>query len=148
LDSSIIQGPFSVAPCPTLISRFATFFSQRRATACALLASLPRSAACSSAPLAGGFNATHGVLLQATALLRDGGAAGAEGAAETAAAAAEHLAARAWLLHAAACRPAAGELWPLPVFPYRRVRIQRDQGRGGLGHKSTVYVDPGATRPK
>jgi hypothetical protein len=26
LDSSIIQGPFSVAPCQTLISRFATFF--------------------------------------------------------------------------------------------------------------------------
>jgi hypothetical protein len=28
LDSSIIQGPFSVAPCRTLISRFATFSSQ------------------------------------------------------------------------------------------------------------------------
>jgi hypothetical protein len=27
LDSSIIQGPFSVAPCQTLISRFATFAS-------------------------------------------------------------------------------------------------------------------------
>jgi hypothetical protein len=27
LDSSIIQGPFSVAPCQTLISRFATFSS-------------------------------------------------------------------------------------------------------------------------
>jgi hypothetical protein len=25
LDSSIIQGPFSVAPCQTLVSRFATF---------------------------------------------------------------------------------------------------------------------------
>ena len=25
MDSSIIQGPFSVAPCHTLISRFATF---------------------------------------------------------------------------------------------------------------------------
>jgi hypothetical protein len=31
-----------------------------------------------------------------------------------------------------------GEVSPLPVFPYRRVRIQRDQGRGGLGHRSTV----------
>jgi hypothetical protein len=27
LDSSIVQGPFSVAPCQTLISRFATFAS-------------------------------------------------------------------------------------------------------------------------
>ena len=27
MDSSIIQGPFSVAPCQTLISRFATFSS-------------------------------------------------------------------------------------------------------------------------
>jgi hypothetical protein len=27
LDSSIIQGPFSVAPCQTLVSRFATFAS-------------------------------------------------------------------------------------------------------------------------
>jgi hypothetical protein len=27
LDPSIIQGPFSVAPCQTLISRFATFSS-------------------------------------------------------------------------------------------------------------------------
>jgi hypothetical protein len=27
LDSSIIQGPFSIAPCQTLISRFATFSS-------------------------------------------------------------------------------------------------------------------------
>jgi hypothetical protein len=27
LDLSIIQGPFSVAPCQTLISRFATFSS-------------------------------------------------------------------------------------------------------------------------
>jgi hypothetical protein len=26
LDSSISQGPFSVAPCQTLVSRFATFF--------------------------------------------------------------------------------------------------------------------------
>jgi hypothetical protein len=26
LDSSIIQGAFSVAPCQTLVSRFATFF--------------------------------------------------------------------------------------------------------------------------
>ena len=25
---------------------------------------------------------------------------------------------------------AAGEILPRPVFPYRRVRIQRDQGRG------------------
>jgi hypothetical protein len=28
LDLSIVQGPFSVAPCQTLISRFATFASQ------------------------------------------------------------------------------------------------------------------------
>jgi hypothetical protein len=28
LDSSIIQGPVSVAPCQTLVSRFATFASQ------------------------------------------------------------------------------------------------------------------------
>jgi predicted nicotinamide N-methyase len=27
LDSSVIQGPLSVAPCQTLISRFATFSS-------------------------------------------------------------------------------------------------------------------------
>jgi hypothetical protein len=27
LDSSIVQGPFSVAPCQTLVSRFATFLS-------------------------------------------------------------------------------------------------------------------------
>jgi hypothetical protein len=27
LDSSIIQGPFSVAPCETLVSRFAAFSS-------------------------------------------------------------------------------------------------------------------------
>jgi hypothetical protein len=27
LDSSVVQGPFSVAPCQTLISRFATFSS-------------------------------------------------------------------------------------------------------------------------
>jgi hypothetical protein len=26
--------------------------------------------------------------------------------------------------------------------PYRRVRIQRDQGRGGLGHRSTVLSVP------
>ena len=26
LDLSIVQGPFSVAPCQTLVSRFATFF--------------------------------------------------------------------------------------------------------------------------
>ena len=30
MDSSIIQGPFSVAPCQTLISRFATFSSPYR----------------------------------------------------------------------------------------------------------------------
>jgi hypothetical protein len=33
LDSSIIQGPFSVAPCQTLISRFATFFIAVRCSA-------------------------------------------------------------------------------------------------------------------
>jgi hypothetical protein len=27
LDSSIVQGPFSVAPCQTLVTRFATFAS-------------------------------------------------------------------------------------------------------------------------
>jgi hypothetical protein len=30
LDSSIVQGPFPVAPCQTLISRFATFASPKR----------------------------------------------------------------------------------------------------------------------
>jgi hypothetical protein len=30
----------------------------------------------------------------------------------------------------------AGEILPLPVFPYRRVRIQGDKGRGGLGYRS------------
>jgi hypothetical protein len=35
LDSSIIQGPFSVAPCQTLISRFATFSSPYKAAAAA-----------------------------------------------------------------------------------------------------------------
>jgi hypothetical protein len=33
LDSSIIQGPFSVAPCQTLIPRFATFASPYGAVA-------------------------------------------------------------------------------------------------------------------
>jgi hypothetical protein len=31
-----------------------------------------------------------------------------------------------------------GELLPLPVFPYRRLGIQRNQGRGGLGYRFTV----------
>jgi hypothetical protein len=31
-----------------------------------------------------------------------------------------------------------GEISPRPVFPYRRVRIQGGQGRGGLGYRSTV----------
>jgi hypothetical protein len=35
---------------------------------------------------------------------------------------------------------AAGEISPRPVFPCRRVRIQRDQGRGGLGHRSNMSV--------
>jgi hypothetical protein len=39
LDSSIIQGPFSVAPCQTLVSRFATFYIAVRR----LLASLPHA---------------------------------------------------------------------------------------------------------
>jgi hypothetical protein len=38
LDLSIIQGPISVAPCQTLVSRFATFASLYLA-ACALLSS-------------------------------------------------------------------------------------------------------------
>jgi hypothetical protein len=32
----------------------------------------------------------------------------------------------------AGLRRVAGEVLPLPVFPYRRLRIQGDQGRGGL----------------
>jgi hypothetical protein len=39
---------------------------------------------------------------------------------------------------ARAAQPGAGELLPLPAFPYRRVRIQGDQGRGVLGCRSTV----------
>jgi hypothetical protein len=35
-------------------------------------------------------------------------------------------------------RAETGEILPLPVSPYRRVRIQGDQGRGGLGYRSTV----------
>ena len=33
-------------------------------------------------------------------------------------------------------RADAGEVLPLPVFRYRRLRIQGDQGRGGLGCSS------------
>jgi hypothetical protein len=36
LDLSIVQGPFSVAPCQTLISRFATFSSPYTDRRCAL----------------------------------------------------------------------------------------------------------------
>ena len=44
MDSSIIQGPVSVAPCQTLISRFATFPSQGegRLSAAALQQALHR----------------------------------------------------------------------------------------------------------
>jgi hypothetical protein len=39
---------------------------------------------------------------------------------------------------AAAVGTAAGEVLPLPVFPYRRLRVQGGQGRGGLGYRFTV----------
>ena len=38
----------------------------------------------------------------------------------------------------AICDAAPGAILPRPVFPYRRVRIQRDQGAVGLGYRSTV----------
>jgi hypothetical protein len=38
--------------------------------------------------------------------------------------------------------PYAGEVLPRPVFRYRRLRIQGDQGRGGLGDRFTVHAYP------
>jgi hypothetical protein len=52
LDSSIIQGPFSVAPCQTLISRFATFASQFTATRARGTAAVSRAAEREAAELA------------------------------------------------------------------------------------------------
>ena len=36
--------------------------------------------------------------------------------------------------------PGAGEVLPLPVFRYRRLRIQGGQGRGGFGYRLTVQA--------
>jgi hypothetical protein len=93
LDSSIIQGPFPVAPCQTLTLRFATFSSLQAG----------RRSTCGS-PRA---TPAPPCWLTRSSTSRWRSAAG-ECAGSTPS-------------------PASGEIVPLPVFPYRRVRIQ---GRG------------------
>jgi hypothetical protein len=123
LDLSIIQGPFSVAPCRTLISRFATFASLYETDpGCGALDSPPQLRSLRTAKLMGGKLSAEGM-----------GALHAEttGALQK-------------LLETERERSAALKSNLEQVrfcrclfFPYRRLRIQGGQGRGGLGYRFT-----------